>query len=99
MESVVTCRSYKWYKLHFSVKKNMAKYKGGTFDLSDLAHIRRLIRGYSGDACYQISEESVVVCWSYKWHKFHFEKKNMAKYNDDIFDLSDLAHIYRSKWE
>ena len=86
-------------------KKKYGKVEGWWyfFDLSDLAHIHRVIRIHYGDACYQISEESVVSCWSYKvWHKLHFflvnEKKKYAKYTG-IFDFSDLAHIHRSEWK
>ena len=58
---------------NYFLKKKYGKVQGWWyfFDLSDLAHIHRVIRIHYGDACYQISEESVVSCWSYKvWHKF-----------------------------
>ena len=47
--------------LHLPEKKIYAKYTG-IFNLSDLAHIHMLVRVHYGDACYQISEEYVMIC-------------------------------------
>ena len=61
----------------------MAKYNDDIFNFLDLIHIHMLVRVHYGDACYQISEEYVMIGWSYKQHKFTLialsEKKNMAK--------------------
>ena len=83
MEYAMIGWSYKRHKLHLlHFLKNKCKVHR-YFWFSDLAHIYMVIRIHYEDACYQISEESAMIGWSYKRHKFTFialSEKKYAKY-------------------